>query len=142
LTQDGAIAGTPEYMSQEQAEGMARLDGRSDIYSLGAVAYFLLTGRPPFRKATTLQLLFAHVHEPVTPLAAARPGIPADLEGVVLKCLEKDRERRFQDIAALDGALAGCLWGEPWTEGQAADWWQRHGATLGASDPPPRGAGI
>jgi serine/threonine-protein kinase len=142
LTQDGAIAGTPEYMSPEQAEGAARLDGRSDVYSLGAVGYFLLTGRPPFRKATALQLLFAHVHEPVPPLAEARPGIPADLEGVVLRCLEKDRERRFLDVASLDQALAGCQRGGPWTEGQAADWWQHHGATPGPDDPRPRKPGI
>jgi serine/threonine-protein kinase len=128
LTQDGAIAGTPEYMSPEQAEGLARLDGRSDIYSLGAVAYFLLTGRPPFQKATALQLLFAHVREPVVPLAQVRPEIPADVEGVVLRCLEKDRERRFPDIAALDQTLAGCQRGESCTQGQAAEWWQHQGA--------------
>jgi eukaryotic-like serine/threonine-protein kinase len=137
LTQDGAIAGTPEYMSPEQAEGLAGLDGRTDIYSLGAVAYFLLTGRPPFRKATTLQLLFAHAREPVEPISAIRPEVPADLQAVVLRCLEKDRGRRFPDVAALDQALAGCQRGEPWTEGQAADWWQRHEATPGPNDPRP-----
>jgi serine/threonine-protein kinase len=131
LTQDGAIAGTPEYMSPEQAEGLAGLDGRTDIYSLGAVAYFLLTGRSPFRKATTLQLLFAHAREPVEPISASRPEVPADLQAVVLRCLEKDRGHRFPDVAALDQALAGCQRGEPWTEAQAADWWQRHGATPG-----------
>jgi eukaryotic-like serine/threonine-protein kinase len=132
LTQDGAIAGTPEYMSAEQAEGVTQLDGRSDIYSLGAVAYYLLTGRPPFRKANALQLLFAHVREPVRPIAEIRPDVPADLEGAVLKCLEKDRERRFQDVSALDDALAGCQRGAVWSEAQAADWWQRHGPTAGA----------
>jgi eukaryotic-like serine/threonine-protein kinase len=129
LTQDGAIAGTPEYMSPEQAEGSGGLDGRSDIYSLGAVAYFLLTGRPPFQKATTLQLLFAHVREPVKPLTEIRPEIPTDVQAVVLKCLEKDRERRFQDITALDHALADCQRGEPWTEAQAAEWWRSHETT-------------
>jgi serine/threonine-protein kinase len=132
LTQDGAIAGTPEYMSPEQAEGAARLDARSDIYSLGVVAYFLLTGRPPFRKPTALQLLFAHVHEPVQPLAAVRTGVPAKLEGVVLRCLEKDRECRFPDVAALDEAMADCQRGEAWTEGQAADWWRHHSAPAGS----------
>src|SRR5262245_40069571 len=127
LTQDGAIAGTPEYMSPEQAEGVAGLDGRSDIYSLGAVAYFLLTGRPPFQKASALQLLFAHIREPVPPIAEIRPEVPADLQGVVLRCLEKDRGRRFQDVSALDQALAGCQPHEPWTEQHAADWWRRHG---------------
>jgi serine/threonine-protein kinase len=143
LTQDGAIAGTPEYMSPEQAEGIAGVDARSDIYSLGAVAYFLLTGRPPFRKETVLQLLIAHVREPVQPLTEVRPEVPADLQGVVLRCLEKDRERRFQDISTLDQALAGCERGEPWTEAQAADWWQRHGATPSAIDrrPDESGAG-
>jgi serine/threonine-protein kinase len=126
LTQDGAIAGTPEYMSPEQAEGLSALDGRSDIYSLGAVAYFLLTGRPPFRKATALQLLYAHVREPVRPLAEVRSEVPADLQGVVLRCLEKGRERRFPDVSALESTLSGCEQGEPWTESLAADWWRHH----------------
>jgi serine/threonine-protein kinase len=131
LTQEGAVAGTPEYMSPEQAEGLAGLDGRSDIYSLGAVAYFLLTGRPPFQKPNTLQLLFAHVREPVRPITEIRPGIPGELQTVVLKCLEKNRDRRFQDIMALDYALAGCG-GEPWTDVEAADWWHRHEAAPGS----------
>ena len=137
LTQDGAVAGTPEYMSPEQAEGAAGLDGRSDIYSLGAVAYFLLTGQPPFQRATVLQLLFAHAREPVKPLSEVRPELPADLRGVVLKCLEKDRERRYQDIPALDHALAACQPGEPWTDAEAADWWRRHAATPAADEPRP-----
>jgi eukaryotic-like serine/threonine-protein kinase len=137
LTQDGAIAGTPEYMSPEQAEGGMGLDGRSDLYSLGAVAYFLLTGRPPFRKATALQLLYAHAREPVTPIDEVQPNIPADLAGVVLRCLEKDRGRRFPDVAALDAALASCQGGERWTEARAADWWQRHGAESGDVGPRP-----
>jgi serine/threonine-protein kinase len=135
LTQDGAIAGTPEYMSPEQAEGVAGLDGRSDLYSLGAVAYYLLTGRPPFRKATALQLLYAHAREPVPPIGEVRPEVPADLRAVVMRCLEKDRDRRFPDVAALDEALAGCRCGEPWTEARAADWWRRHGAAPGEVGP-------
>jgi serine/threonine-protein kinase len=125
LTLDGAVAGTPEYMSPEQAEGLG-LDGRTDVYSLGAVAYFLLTGRPPFRRATTLRLLFAHAREPVEPPSAVHAGIPSDLEAVVLRCLEKDRGRRFQDVAELDRALAACRPSDPWGEPQAADWWRRH----------------
>ncbi|HEV3118224.1 MAG TPA: serine/threonine-protein kinase [Gemmataceae bacterium] len=132
LTQEGAVAGTPEYMSPEQAEGMPGLDGRSDIYSLGAVGYFLLTGRPPFQKPTALQLLIAHAREPVTPLTEIRPEVPSELQGVVLKCLEKERERRFQDVAALESALAACPQGEPWTDAQAADWWQHHEPMAGS----------
>jgi serine/threonine-protein kinase len=128
LTVDGAVAGTPEYMSPEQAEGDAGLDGRSDVYSLGCVAYFLLTGRPPFRKATALQLLFAHAREPVEPPSAVRPGVPADVEQVVLRCLEKDRVQRYRDVGELDRALAACRPGEAWAEAEAADWWRRHGA--------------
>src|SRR5262249_51036027 len=108
LTQDGAIAGTPEYLSPEQAEGVAGLDGRSDIYSLGAVAYFLLTGRPPFRRETALQLLIAHAREAVRPIAEIRPEVPAELQGVGLRCLEKDRARRVPAVGAPRRALAGC----------------------------------
>jgi serine/threonine-protein kinase len=134
LTQDGAIAGTPEYISPEQAEGTEAFDGRSDIYNLGAVAYFLLTGRPPFRKATALQLLYAHAHEPVAPISAIRRDIPAELQAVVLRCLEKDRGRRYQHVRSLDRALADCNLGESWAEAQAADWWRAHGPD-GAFEP-------
>jgi serine/threonine-protein kinase len=127
LTRDGAVAGTPEYMSPEQAEGLGGLDGRTDVYSLGAVGYFLLAGRPPFRRATALQLLLAHARDPVPPLAEARPGVPADLAAVVHRCLEKDRDRRFPDAAALDRALADCRVGDGWVEADAADWWRRYG---------------
>jgi serine/threonine-protein kinase len=108
LTQEGALAGTPLYMSPEQAAGGAALDARSDLYSLGAVAYFLLTGQPPFIRATAVQTLAAHLGEPVVPPSRLWPEVPADLEAVVLRCLEKDPARRFPDAPALERALAAC----------------------------------
>jgi len=125
LTQEGAIAGTPEYMSPEQAEGIAGLDGRSDIYSLGGVAYFLLTGQPPFRRPSVLQLLFAHMREPVPPMHDLSPEVPPDLEEVIRKCLEKGRDSRFVDVGVLEGALAGCEAAGAWSESEATDWWAR-----------------
>jgi serine/threonine-protein kinase len=123
LTREGMIAGTPAYMSPEQAAGAGRLDGRTDVYSLGAVAYFLLTGRPPFLGGSAMVMIAAHLHEPVTPPAEVCPGVPADLEGVVLRCLEKDPARRFPDVGGLDAALAGCGCASEWGAEQAARWW-------------------
>jgi serine/threonine-protein kinase len=108
LTQEGAIAGTPAFMSPEQASGQDHLDGRTDIYSLGAVAYFLLTGSPPFPRDRAMQVILAHIHEPVRPLTDLCPAIPADLQAVVLRCLEKDPSRRFADVSSLHQALANC----------------------------------
>jgi serine/threonine-protein kinase len=108
LTQEGAIAGTPQYMSPEQAAGGGALDARSDLYSLGSVAYFLLTGQPPFVRATAVQTLAAHLGEPVVPPSRLAAGLPSDLEAVVLRCLEKDAARRFPDAQALERALAAC----------------------------------
>src|SRR5262249_17726866 len=90
LTVEGTIAGTPAYMSPEQARGLADVDARSDIYSLGAVAYFLLTGRPPFAGRNPLELLHAHLNAAVIPPSELSPAVPADLEGAVLRCLAKD----------------------------------------------------
>jgi serine/threonine-protein kinase len=108
LTQEGAITGTPTYMSPEQASGKDALDGRSDIYSLGAVAYFVLTGSPPFPRTRAIEAIVAHLHEPVRPLTELRSEVPADLQEVVLRCLEKDPARRFADVSNLHEALARC----------------------------------
>jgi eukaryotic-like serine/threonine-protein kinase len=134
LTQTGAIAGTPAYMSPEQAAGQADLDARSDIYSLGAVAYFLLTGRPPFVRETPLLTLVAHLTDPVPPPRDLRPDLPADLQAVVLHCLEKDPARRFPDAAALERALAQCACADGWSWEAAGDWWRAR-ATGAAAAP-------
>jgi serine/threonine-protein kinase len=108
LTQEGVITGTPAYMSPEQASGQDGLDGRTDIYSLGAVAYFLLTGQPPFPRDRAIQAIVAHIHEPVQPMTELRAEVPTDLQDVVLRCLEKAPSRRFADVCGLHDALAGC----------------------------------
>jgi serine/threonine-protein kinase len=108
LTQECAIAGTPAYMSPEQAAGKEDLDGRSDIYSLGAVGYFLLTGQPPFVRDTAMQVIAAHLCEPVQSPDRLWPNAPADLQEVILKCLQKDPGWRFPSAADLDQALARC----------------------------------
>ena len=123
LTQEGAIAGTPAYMAPEQADGKRNLDARSDIYSLGAVAYYLLTGQPPFVRPTHLQTLIAHIHERPTPPYQLQADVPADLQAVVLRCLEKEPAQRFADARSLDRALAGCQAAGGWTEERADAWW-------------------
>jgi serine/threonine-protein kinase len=125
LTQEGGIAGTPAYMSPEQAAGRD-LAPVSDLYSLGAVAYFLLTGRPPFVRGSAVQTLAAHLSEPVVAPDRHRPEVPADLQAVVLRCLEKDPVRRFPDADQLAQALARCSCANKWTREQAAAWWRDH----------------
>ncbi len=128
LTQEGAVTGTPAYMSPEQAGGHDAIDTRCDIYSLGALAYFLLTGEPPFAGRSGLKVLAAHMYEPPTPLSDRRPDVPAGLEAVVLKCLAKNGMDRYTDVSTLAAALAACDTGGPWTEDDAARWWQSHPA--------------
>lgn len=124
LTGIGTIAGTPAFMSPEQASGATEVDNRSDIYSLGAVAYFLLTGRPPFVSSTSVQVMAAHLSEPVVPLRQLQESIPADLEEVVLRCLEKKPERRFRDAGAVEEALNRCECRDGWSLQQSNAWWQ------------------
>jgi serine/threonine-protein kinase len=123
LTQPGALAGTPAYMSPEQAAGK-EVDGRSDLYSLGAVAYYLLTGRPPFVRETAVETLAAHLGEEVVAPDRYRAEVPADLQAVVLRCLEKDPDKRFPDADALERALAGCGCAGGWTRERAGAWWR------------------
>jgi serine/threonine-protein kinase len=124
LTQQGTLLGTPAYMSPEQAAGREELDARSDLYSLGAVAYFLLTGRPPFVRDSAVQTLAAHLGESVVAPGRLRGDVPEDLQAVVLRCLEKDPRRRFPDAEAVVQALAGCPCAGEWAWREAAAWWE------------------
>jgi eukaryotic-like serine/threonine-protein kinase len=122
LSEEGQILGTPLFMSPEQAMGDRALDERSDIYSLGAVAYYLLTGRPPFDTGSGLGVMIAHVHDPVMPPSTFRDGIPEDLERVVLRCLAKKAADRFPDAASLEWALGECTCSGDWDQGRASRW--------------------
>ncbi len=125
LSRDGAIVGSPLYMSPEQASGEREPDGRSDIYALGAVAYFLLTGQAPFDGQNAMQVMIAHARDPVVPPSKIRTGLPEDLEAVVLRCLVKDPAERFQDTIRLEQALGECQSTGLWNRERAAEWWTR-----------------
>ncbi|MCI0683110.1 MAG: serine/threonine protein kinase [Gemmataceae bacterium] len=114
LTRTGAILGTPSYMAPEQAEARARQIGPGiDVYSLGAILYELLTGRPPFLAASPVEtLMLVCTEEPVRP-RALNPRIDADLELICGKCLEKRPEHRYPDAAGLARDLQAFLDGEP-----------------------------
>jgi len=100
LTQPGVTMGTPQYMSPEQAQGLA-LDHRSDLYSLGVTAYHMLTGTPPFRAETALAVALKHVKDTAVRPIVHRPEIPEDLERLVLKLMEKRPKDRYQSAAEM-----------------------------------------
>jgi serine/threonine-protein kinase len=127
LTADGVFTGSPAFMSPEQARGREDLDARSDIYNVGAVAYFLVAGELPFNAQSAVAMLHAHAYEPFVPGAKFKEAVPADLQRVVERCLEKDPDRRYPDAATLEKALAGCKGMGEWTPERAEEWWRRHG---------------
>jgi tetratricopeptide (TPR) repeat protein len=112
LTKEGLLAGTPAYMSPEQAGGQAGLDGRTDVYSLGVALYEALTGELPFR-GTPAMLLQQILHEEPRPPRRLSDAIPRDLETVCLKALAKEPGRRYQTAAELAADLRRFLAGEP-----------------------------
>jgi serine/threonine-protein kinase len=118
LTQTGTVLGTPAYMSPEQAAGESTADARGDVYSLGAVAFFTLTGRPPFAGKTLGRVLAAHRSELPPNLTELRPDVPADLIAVIDRCLSKDPVDRFPSAAELERALAQCACARDWPEGR------------------------
>lgn len=122
ITREGLIVGTPEYMSPEQASG-GPLDGRSDLFSVGSVAYYLLTGREAFHRENAIKTLLAVVNDRPQPPDGPVPPIPADLEAVVRKCLAKSADDRYRTAGELDAALAECGCAGKWTEARAAEWW-------------------
>ncbi|MBI4855044.1 MAG: protein kinase [Acidobacteria bacterium] len=113
-TAAGAILGTPSYMSPEQAKGKINLlDRRSDVYSMGATLYELLTGVPPFRAKNYFEIVMKISDEPPIKLRELNDSIPEDIEIIVLKCLEKDPKERYQSAKALAEDIGLYLDGEP-----------------------------
>lgn len=108
LTRTGTVLGTPSYMAPEQAAGESAVDARGDLYALGAVAFFALTGRPPFVETSLGRLLAAQRSSIAPPLQEIRPDVPADLAAIVARCLAKIPDDRFQSARSLAQALSEC----------------------------------
>jgi eukaryotic-like serine/threonine-protein kinase len=135
ITGEGTIAGSPLYMAPEQVMNTHAPDRRTDIYGLGAVAYYMLTGRPPFIGEAAMAVMVAHARDPVIPPSQLRSTIPADLESIVLRCLAKNPGDRYPDTAILAAALERCVDAANWSPSIAAEWWQRHLPSNGELDP-------
>ena len=122
---DSAISGTPAYLAPEVVSGETA-DARSDVYGLGAIAYFLLTGRTVFDAEGVVAMLHAHVHETPRPPSSRGAGdVPEALEALVLRCLAKDPAQRPKDAAALLAEVQE-IHGLVWTQRQAEVWWKEH----------------
>jgi eukaryotic-like serine/threonine-protein kinase len=127
LTRENMVHGTPGYIAPEQALGRADVDHRVDIYTTGCVAYWLLTGQLVFSGDTSFELLTHHARTPATaPSARTELPIPAELDQLVLSCLDKDPDRRPQSARALAARLSAVTGGRGWSEEQAREWWERH----------------
>jgi len=126
ITREGSITGSPLYMSPEQALGEVP-DERSDIYSLGAVAYYLTTGRPPFNDENPMRVIMSHTHDVPTPPSELNSDISLRLEQVIMKCLEKKPADRFANVRLLQRALIDSEPDDAWTAEAADHWWKHHG---------------
>jgi serine/threonine-protein kinase len=127
LTVEQGPSGTPAFMSPEQALGEERVDARSDLYGVGGVAYWLLTGTLVFKGATPMETMVMHVHrEPEPPSHRSELAIPPELESIVLDCLAKNPDDRPQTADQLAARLAAVPLMQEWTESRAREWWDRH----------------
>ena len=136
LTSEGTITGTPAYMAPEAALGGQALDARVDLYGLGCVDYWLLTGERVFVGRTPVEVLLHHVKTPpVPPSERTRRPIPASLEALVLACLAKDPDERPVSAEWLAARLAECETAGDWTPARAHEWWDtiRTGAATAAA---------
>jgi serine/threonine-protein kinase len=128
MTSDNLVRGTPAFIAPEQALGAPTIDGRADIYSLGCVAYWLLTGRQVFTAETPMGLLIHHAHTPpIPPSRRTTVPIPPALEAIVMSCLAKDPADRPQSARELSNRLAAIDIEQQWTEERAREWWEVSG---------------
>jgi tRNA A-37 threonylcarbamoyl transferase component Bud32 len=131
ITQAGMIMGTPAFMSPEQCLGEA-VTPSSDIYSLGALGYFLLTGAAPFSGRSAMVTLMSHVNDVPQRVSDIRPTVPRELSDVIARCLEKQTAARYPDALAVEQALADALGGAGWTTQDARTWWRNSNPSLAA----------
>ncbi|MCB5163394.1 protein kinase [Streptomyces bambusae] len=108
MTQTGMVMGTPQYLSPEQALGKA-VDHRSDLYATGCLLYELLALRPPFTGETPLAVVYQHVQDAPVPPSTVAPGVPAELDGLVMRSLAKDPDDRFQSAEEMRGLVQYAL---------------------------------
>ena len=135
MTIEHHTIGTPAYMPPEIATG-SEADARSDVYALGCVAYWLLTGQTVFEGTTAMEMAVKHARDlPVPPSQRIETGVPADLEAVVLDCLAKDREARPAGARDLARRLERCDDAGRWTSERAERWWEIHLPELQRSEP-------
>jgi serine/threonine-protein kinase len=122
-------------MAPEIALGERSVDGRADLYALGCVAYFLLTGRPVFTAASAMATVLAHVNEtPVAPSVRAEFEIPSALDTVILDCLAKDPAKRPASAEQLAQALAAAVPQDGWTPEAAHAWWELHHLSIAETE--------
>jgi eukaryotic-like serine/threonine-protein kinase len=127
LSMEGTAMGTPSYMAPEIALGRADVDGRTDLYSLGCVAYYMLTGQPVFSGDTPVATAVAHVQNaPIPPGLRSEFTIPPALDSLVMECLAKDPAARPASAAVVSERLAATVPANAWTLDAAHAWWERH----------------
>ncbi len=132
LTGVGVAAGTPAYMAPEMAEGIAEVDHRADLYALGCVGYWLLTGVRVFEADSPVKMIVEHARtSPQPPSARVELPIPAELDEIVLWCLEKDPAKRPASAAELSERLLSVARADPWEQGNAREWWNLHLSGMG-----------
>jgi len=127
LTEANVVAGTPLFLAPEALTNPTGIDARADIYALGAVGYFLVTGEPVFDGNTLVEICGHHLHtEPTLPSERLGSKLPADLEEALLRCLAKNPEDRFAHVSDLREALLDCSCADVWTQKRARIWWREH----------------
>ena len=131
LSTTGTFLGTPLYIAPEAITHPNQVDGRADLYALGAVGYFLLTGTPPFHGVTLIEICSKHLHAaPQPPSARSGQPVPPALDALILRCLAKRPEDRPASAAALAEALEAAPGVPAWTAAEARRWWQERGGPV------------
>lgn len=126
LTADGRVAGTPAYLAPEMATSIG-IDGRTDLYALGCVGYWLLTGQLVFEEETPMAAILAHAtREPTPPSEVTETEVPEELEQIILSCLKKKQDDRPQSADDLAQRLRACCVDGEWSNAKARSWWESH----------------